>query len=249
MTVSPRWVLPSTGSTSTTGLTGTNRERPGLREALAACREGDTLVVTKLDRLARSLPDARAIADELTVRQVRLNLGGSVYDPTDPVGRLLFNVVAMDAEFESDLIRLRTREGMKVAKAKGRLRGKQPKLNHRQEAHLVALLNGGKYSTAELADLFGVARSTVYRAAERERIRASRPSEAPGDPCCGVPQATPLRDSQHPPRVGAEVGTDRGSAYGPPHARRIFLLAAPRRVQLIKQLLGASEFSVGPVWS
>jgi DNA invertase Pin-like site-specific DNA recombinase len=70
------------------GLTGTNRERPGLREALAACREGDTLVVTKLDRLARSLPDARAIADELTVRQV----GGSVYDPTDAVGRLLFNI-------------------------------------------------------------------------------------------------------------------------------------------------------------
>jgi len=113
-----------------------------------------------------------AIADELTVRQVRLNLGGSVYDPTDPVGRLLFNVLAMVAEFESDLIRLRTREGMKVAKAKGRLRGKQPKLNHRQEAHLVALLKGGEYSTAELADLFGVARSTVYRAVERERVRA-----------------------------------------------------------------------------
>ncbi len=52
------------------GLTGTNRDRPGLREALAACREGDTLVVTKLDRLARSMPDARAIADELTARQV-----------------------------------------------------------------------------------------------------------------------------------------------------------------------------------
>src|SRR3954470_4147954 len=50
------------------GLTGTDRDRPGLREALAACRDGDTLVVTKLDRLARSLPDARAIADELTVR-------------------------------------------------------------------------------------------------------------------------------------------------------------------------------------
>ncbi len=81
------------------GLTGTNRERPGLREALAACREGDTLVVTKLDRLARSLPDARAIADELTARQVRLNLGGSVYDPNDAVGRLLFNVLGMVAEF------------------------------------------------------------------------------------------------------------------------------------------------------
>src|SRR5688572_23451788 len=110
------------------GLTGTNRERPGLREALAACRAGDTLVVTKLDRLARSLPDARAIAEELTIREVSLSLGGSVYDPTDAVGRLLFNVLAMVAEFESDLIRLRTREGMKVAKAKGRLRGKQPKL-------------------------------------------------------------------------------------------------------------------------
>ncbi len=57
------------------------------------------LVVTKLDRLARSLPDARAIADELTSRQIRLSLGGSVYDPTDAVGRLLFNVLAMVAEF------------------------------------------------------------------------------------------------------------------------------------------------------
>jgi len=151
------------------GLTGTNRERPGLREALAGCREGDTLVVTKLDRLVRSLPDARAIADGLTVRQVRLNIGGSVYDPTDPVGRLLFNVIAMVAEF--DLIRLSTREGMKVAKAKGRLRAKQPKLNHSPAAHLVALLKCGDYSTAELGDLFGVARFTVYRAVERERAR------------------------------------------------------------------------------
>jgi DNA invertase Pin-like site-specific DNA recombinase len=161
------------------GLTGTNRERPGLREALAACREGDTLVVTKLDRLARSLPDARAIAEELTARQVRLNPGGSVYDPNDPVGRLLFNVLAMVAEFESDLIRLRTREGMKVAKAKGHLRGKQPKLNHRQEAHLVSLLDTGEYTTADLADLFGVARSTVYRAVERERTLRAAPTSIP----------------------------------------------------------------------
>jgi DNA invertase Pin-like site-specific DNA recombinase len=155
------------------GLTGTNRDRPGLREAMAACREGDTLVVAKLDRLARSLPDARAIADELTARQVKLNLGGSVYDPNDAVGRLLFNVLAMIAEFESDLIRLRTREGMKVAKAKGRLRGKQPKLNPRQEAHLVALFESGEHSTAELADLFGVGRSTVYRA-EQRHLAATR---------------------------------------------------------------------------
>jgi len=160
------------------GLTGTNRERPGLREAMAACRDGDTLVVTKLDRLARSLPDARDIIDDLTRRQVKLSLGGSLHDPTDPVGRLLFNVLAMVAEFESDLIRLRTREGMKVAKAKGRLRGKQPKLNPRQEAHLVALHNAGEHSTAELGDLFGVARSTVYRAIQRDEARAAKTKAA-----------------------------------------------------------------------
>jgi len=149
------------------GLTGTNRERPGLREALAACRDGDTLVVTKLDRLAPSLPDARAIAEDLTVRRVRLSLGGSVYDPNDPVGRLLFNVLAMVAEFESDLIRMRTCEGMRIAKAKGHLRGKQPKLKPRQEAHLVELWHAGRHTTLELAELFGVARSTVYRAVQR----------------------------------------------------------------------------------
>jgi DNA invertase Pin-like site-specific DNA recombinase len=77
------------------GLTGTHRDRPGLRQALAACRAGDELAMTKLDRLARSLPDARAIADELTAREVTLALGTSVHDPTDPVGRLLFNVLAM----------------------------------------------------------------------------------------------------------------------------------------------------------
>jgi len=79
------------------GLTGPDRARPGLREALAACRSGDMLVVTKLDRLARSLPDARDIVDELTTRKVKLNLGGSVHDPTDPVGWLLFNVLAIPA--------------------------------------------------------------------------------------------------------------------------------------------------------
>ena len=72
------------------GLTGTNRARPGLREALAACRAGDTLVVTKLDRLARSLRDAKDIVDDLTHREVKLSIGGSVHDKTDPVGRLQF---------------------------------------------------------------------------------------------------------------------------------------------------------------
>jgi len=160
------------------GLTGTNRERPGLHQALAACRAGDTLVVTKLNRLARSLPDARAIADELTQREVKLNLGGSVHDPTDPVGRLLFNVLAMVAEFESDLIRMRTREGMKVAKAKGRLRGKQPKLSATQEAHLVKLYRSGEHTISELEELFPVTRSTIYRAIARAGGRTAANAEA-----------------------------------------------------------------------
>ena len=64
------------------GLTGRNMNRAGLREALAACRTGDTLVVTKLDRLARSVRDAHEIADDLASREIKLNIGGSVHDPT-----------------------------------------------------------------------------------------------------------------------------------------------------------------------
>jgi DNA invertase Pin-like site-specific DNA recombinase len=154
------------------GLTGTNRDRPGLREAMAACREGDTLAVTKLDRLARSVPDAHAILAELSERKVRFQIGATVHDPTDPVAKLLVNVLAMVAEFESDLIRQRTKEGMAVARAKGRLKGKQPKLSPKQEAHLVSVYGSGEHTTAELAELFGVARSTVYRAIERARIAA-----------------------------------------------------------------------------
>jgi DNA invertase Pin-like site-specific DNA recombinase len=120
--------------------------RPGLREAMAACRAGDTLVVTKLDRLARSLSDARDIADELTAKGVVLSLGGNSHDPTDPVGRLLFNVLGMVAEFEADLIRMRTREGMAVAKAKGRLKGKQPKLSKTQRKHLLTLHDAGEHT-------------------------------------------------------------------------------------------------------
>jgi DNA invertase Pin-like site-specific DNA recombinase len=108
------------------GLTGTNRQRPGLDQALAAVRAGDTLVVPKLDRLARSVPDARAIGDSLVARGVRLSLGGSIYDPADPMGKMFFNILATFAEFEVDLLRLRTREGMAIARANGKLKGKQP---------------------------------------------------------------------------------------------------------------------------
>ena len=74
------------------GLTGTTRKRPGLDQAIAAVREGDTLVVPKLDRLARSVPDARAIAEQLEAKGVKLALGGSVYDPGDPMGKMFLGL-------------------------------------------------------------------------------------------------------------------------------------------------------------
>src|SRR5918999_1395177 len=151
------------------GLTGTRRTRPGLDRALAAVRAGDTLVVPKLDRLARSVPDARAMGDDLAARGIKLSLGGQVYDPTDPMGKMFFNILATFAEFEVDLLRLRTREGMAIAREKGKLRGKQPKLTARQQAHLVQLHQGGKHTIAELAELFSVSRPTVYRVLERAR--------------------------------------------------------------------------------
>ncbi|GIH95915.1 DNA-invertase [Planobispora siamensis] len=149
------------------GLTGTTRGRPGLDQALAAVRAGDTLVVPKLDRLARSVPDARDIGDTLAARGVRLSLGGTLYDPLDPMGKMFFNILATFAEFEVDLLRMRTREGMAVAKAKGKLRGKQPKLNARQQSELARMHTTGTYTIADLAEVFSVSRPTVYRVLER----------------------------------------------------------------------------------
>jgi hypothetical protein len=79
------------------GLTGTTRARPGFDQALAAVRPGDTLVVPKFDRLARSVPDARAIGDALTERGIKLSLGGQVNDPADPMGKMFFNIPSHEA--------------------------------------------------------------------------------------------------------------------------------------------------------
>ena len=150
------------------GLTGTTRARPGLDQALAAVREGDTLAVPKLDRLARSVPDARAIGDSLAERGIKLSLGGQVYDPNDPMGKMFFNILATFAEFEVDLLRARTKEGMAVAKAKGKLRGKQPKLSAKQQRELVRMYRTGEYTIADLAEVFTVSRTTIYRTLQRE---------------------------------------------------------------------------------
>lgn len=111
--------------------------------------------------------DAREIGDSLVTRGVKLSLGGQVYDPSDPVGKMFFNILPTFAEF--DLLRMRTREGMAIAKAKGKLRGKRPKLTARQQAHLVELHEAGKHTVVGLAELFKVSRPTVYRVLERRQ--------------------------------------------------------------------------------
>jgi len=131
------------------------------------------LVVSKLDRLARSVPDARAIADQLQRKGVRLALGSSVYDPADPIGKMFFNILATFTEFEADLIRMRTREGMAIARAKGKLRGKQPKLSEKQQKELGRMHASGDYSISDLAEIFSISRPTVYRTLQRKSAQTT----------------------------------------------------------------------------
>lgn len=131
-------------------------------------------MVPKRDRLARPVPDARQIGDSLASRTIRLQLGAMVYDRTDPMGKMFFNVLATFAEFEVDLLRMRTREGMAIARAKGKLRGRQPKLSDRQQRELVRMHATGKYSISDLGEVFNVARATVYRVLGRVDAASTR---------------------------------------------------------------------------
>lgn len=160
------------------GLTGTNTNRPGLDQALAALRGGDMLVVPKLDRLARSVPDARDIAAVMEQHGITLQIGPQTYDPNDPMGKMFFNILATFAEFEADLIRMRTREGMAQAKAKGKLRGKQPKLPDKAQ-RTIRKRYADKEDDASIADLaeeYRVSRSTIHRV-----IHRSLPPAAAGE--------------------------------------------------------------------
>src|SRR5690625_134749 len=150
------------------GFTATNRAGRCVDQAFLLLRSGDTFVVPKRDRLGRWLPDARAIGGQLAERVVKLQIGSSVHDPTDPMGKLFFKILATFAEFEADLIRMRTREGMAIARAKGKLRGRQPKLSAKQRQELKRMHDTGNYSISDLAELFAISRPTVYRTLDRQ---------------------------------------------------------------------------------
>ena len=117
------------------------RMQPGARRQ---CPAG-TPVVTKLGRLARSVSDARTIADRLLERGVGLTPGTTVYDQADPGGKMLFKILATFAGFENDVIRMRTREGMAIAWVGGKLCGRRPALSDLQARDLRRLHDTGEY--------------------------------------------------------------------------------------------------------
>jgi DNA invertase Pin-like site-specific DNA recombinase len=136
--------------------------RAALNEALKFTREGDTLIVTRLDRLARSITDLRVIVDGLTAKGVGFRcLQQGALDTTRSEGKLLLNILGSFAEFELDIRRERQAEGIAKAKAAGVYRGRKPKIDPQE---VRKALHAGESPTA-LAQRLGVARSSVYRVA------------------------------------------------------------------------------------
>jgi len=151
---------------------GTLAKRPALTEALGYLRAGDTLVVTKLDRLGRSVKNLKEISDQLQERGIGLKALSQGIDTTTPGGRLFFHMLAAIAEFEHDLIVERTQDGLAAARARGRKGGRRPKMTENRIKQARAMYDTGDHTVQEIADTFGVGRATIYRHLEDERLKA-----------------------------------------------------------------------------
>jgi len=151
------------------GRTATDRLQ--LQAALEFVREGDTLVVTRLDRLARSITDLRQVVDGLAAKSVGFRcLQQGALDTTRSDGKLLLNILGSFAEFEADIRRERQMEGIAKAKAAGVYRGRKPSIN---AAAIRQALSSGESATS-LAKRLGVARSSIYRlAGDARRVRVA----------------------------------------------------------------------------
>ena len=142
---------------------GAQRDRPALQAALHYTRSGDTLVVWKLDRLARSLKQLIETVEELEERKIGLRSLTEAIDTTTSGGKLVFHVFAALAEFERGLIRERTRAGLDAARAQGRTGGRPPAMKAADLAAARALLRDPEITVANAAKRLGVAPSTLYR--------------------------------------------------------------------------------------
>jgi DNA invertase Pin-like site-specific DNA recombinase len=149
-------------------VSGARADRPELAKALSTVSAGDVLIVSRLDRLARSTRDLLNVIDALTKRGAKFrSLGDPWADTTTPHGRLILTVLGGLAEFERELIRERTGEGRERAKARGQHMGRRPQLTPHQQAEARKALADGTATQADLARRFAVSQSTISRLADK----------------------------------------------------------------------------------
>ncbi|ELM3659272.1 recombinase family protein [Edwardsiella piscicida] len=153
---------------------GKDAERKELAACLKALREGDTLVVWRLDRLGRSLPDLVRIVGELEQKGVSFESLTEKIETGSAAGKLVFHVFAALAEFERNLIRERTRAGLVAARARGRAGGRKPKLTEAQIKEIKEMVDAQKLSIGRIAELYGVSRTTIYKVAPIGRPEPNR---------------------------------------------------------------------------
>ena len=145
-------------------ISGSVRQRPELDRLLDQLRPGDVVVVTKYDRLARSLPDLLDIAQTIEARGAGFRSLAEDIDTTTPAGRLIFHVFASIAQFERERIAERTREGLAAARARGRVGGRPPALSPGQKAEVRKMRDTEGRTLTEIAALFRVSAKTIRRA-------------------------------------------------------------------------------------
>lgn len=146
---------------------GKDAERKELAACLKALREGDTLVVWRLDRLGRSLPDLVRIIGELEKKGVGFESLTEKIETSSAAGKLVFHVFAALAEFERNLIRERTRAGLVAARARGRSGGRRPKLTPQQIKEIKRLMTDPTIPVSQIAERYNVSRTTIYKVAPR----------------------------------------------------------------------------------
>ena len=145
-------------------ITGTKASRPELDRLREQMRAGDTLVITRLDRLGRSTRDLLAISSELEEKGVELEVLEQNINTKTPEGKLFFTMIAAMAEFEHSLMVARTKDGLAAARARGRLGGRKPKLTEVQKKQVKKLYDERELTVREIAEMFNVTPPTVYRA-------------------------------------------------------------------------------------
>lgn len=145
-------------------------DRPELQHILRHIKKGDVLVVWKLDRLTRSLSDLLRILKTLEENGAGFRSLTESIDTNTPVGRMLMQILGSFSEFERAMLKERTKLGLARARAEGRVGGKRAKLNPKQQIKAREMLASGEQTQAEIAELFGVHRSTISRLASEIRV-------------------------------------------------------------------------------